>query len=187
MSTDISAAKDVARQAIAAYNTWESAGRPLEASSVISLDHAQVAALIDHTQLKPAAGEDSIRQLCAEAVQYGFASVCVHSGWTRLCAEVLSGTQVKICTVAGFAQGASMTSVKQYEAQQAIEAGASEIDMVINVGRLKDGNYDYVADDIAAVVEVAQARGQGEDHHRGLFAGRLGKGGGVRAGEVRGR
>lgn len=144
---------------MAAFEEWESAGRPAVLRPDVDLSPGQAAKLIDHTQLNPDAGAESIHKLCTEAIQYGFASVCVHSSWTHLCANLLARTPVAVCTVAGFAQGANLTAVKRFEAQQAIDAGASEIDMVIHVGRLKDGNYDYVADDIAAVVNAAHAGG----------------------------
>ncbi len=114
--------------------------------------------MIDHTQLKPDAGADKIRQLCAEAREYDFASVCVNSAWVPLCRDLLDGCAVKVCSVTGFALGANLTAVKRYEAEQAIQAGAREVDMVIAVGRLKDGDYAYVRDDMAAVVEAAHAR-----------------------------
>jgi deoxyribose-phosphate aldolase len=111
--------------------------------------------LIDHTLLKPEASEAQIRHLCAEALEYGFASVCVNAGWVPLCAPLLAGSEVKVCTVVGFPLGATLSTVKVYEATAAIEAGAGEVDMVINVGQLKSGNLTAVYDDIAAVVEAA--------------------------------
>jgi deoxyribose-phosphate aldolase len=115
----------------------------------------QLAALIDHTLLKPDAGETQIRTLCAEARQYGFASVCVNPTWVPLCAESLPGSGVKVCTVIGFPLGATLTEVKAYEAERAIRLGAQEVDMVINLGQLKGSRFVEVHEDIAAVVAVA--------------------------------
>lgn len=114
-----------------------------------------LAALIDHTLLKPDATKKQIEQLIAEAKQYHFASVCVNPYWVAYCAEKLQGTDVKICTVIGFPLGASSTAVKVFETKQAIADGANEVDMVINVGELKSGNFELVKKDIAAVVEAA--------------------------------
>ncbi len=152
-------ARQIAAEAMARLEQWRGGGaRPAPADSV-TLRAADVAALIDHTQLKPDAGAESIRRLCSEAKLYGFASVCVHSGWVPLCKELLAGEPVKVGSVTGFALGANLTAVKRYEAEQAIAAGADEIDMVIAVGRLKDGDYAYVLDDIASVVKAAHAQG----------------------------
>lgn len=118
-----------------------------------------IAALIDHTLLKPEATAEEIRKVCAEARQYGFASVCVNPYWVPLVASELAGCAVKVCTVIGFPLGASMTSVKVAETQAAIAAGAREIDMVENVGELRGGNRDAVREDMRAVVEASHARG----------------------------
>jgi len=111
---------------------------------------------IDHTILKPDATENEIRELCGEAKKYEFASVCVNPGYVSLCSELLKGTPVKVCTVIGFPLGATTTQTKEFEAEQAINNGAEEIDMVINVGRLKQGGYDYVYKDVNQVVLVAK-------------------------------
>ncbi|MGA7836793.1 MAG: deoxyribose-phosphate aldolase, partial [Ignavibacteriaceae bacterium] len=111
---------------------------------------------IDHTILKPDATENEIRELCGEAKKYEFASVCVNPGYVSLCSELLKGTPVKVCTVIGFPLGATTTQTKEFEAEQAINNGAEEIDMVINVGRLKQGDYDYVYKDVNQVVLVAK-------------------------------
>ncbi len=116
-----------------------------------------VAAYIDHTLLKPDATEAQIRQLCAEARSFGFASVCVNPTWVELCANLLAGSPVKTCTVIGFPLGATLTSSKVYETQEVIRLGAQEVDMVINVGRLKDQAYAAVYHDIIAVVDAAHA------------------------------
>jgi len=118
---------------------------------------AQLAATIDHTLLKPEATSAQIRQLCQEAATYGFASVCVNPTWVSLCAEALTGQQSVVCTVVGFPLGATLTAVKVNEAQAAIQLGADEIDMVINIGLLKEQAYAALYADIAAVVAVAHA------------------------------
>ncbi len=115
-----------------------------------------IASIIDHTLLKPEATAAQIEQLCAEAREYGFASVCVNSVYVPLAAKLLSGSAVKVCTVVGFPLGASLTEVKVYEAQQAISKGAQEIDMVLHVGALKDENLSAAHDDIAAIVAECQ-------------------------------
>ncbi len=123
-----------------------------------SIDRVQLARLIDHTLLKPDATKDQIIKLCDEAVRYGFASVCVHPSWVRFCRERLSGCDVMVGTVVGFPLGANTSETKAFETQKAIEDGADEIDMVVNIGRLKSGEYDYVERDIQAVVEAARTR-----------------------------
>ena len=117
----------------------------------------QVAAMIDHTLLKPDATSMQIRQLCQEAHTFGFASVCVNPTWIELCAELLAPSTAKRCTVIGFPLGATLTSTKMKETEEVIRLGAQEVDMVINVGRLKDQNYQAVLDDISAVVQAAHA------------------------------
>ena len=118
----------------------------------------QAAALIDHTLLRPDATHDDILKVCAEAKAHGFASVCVNSCWVSIVAEELAGTPVKVCSVIGFPLGAMLTSAKVAETAAAVTAGASEIDMVQNVGWLRAGALDAVRADIAAVVGEA-ARG----------------------------
>ncbi len=110
-----------------------------------------LAALIDHTILKPEATEDEVRKVCAEAKQYGFASVCVNPHWVPVVAEELRGTPVLVCTVVGFPLGATSTAAKVCEAELAIRAGAQEVDMVMNVGALKGGDVKTVEADIRAV------------------------------------
>jgi deoxyribose-phosphate aldolase len=114
----------------------------------------RVAALIDHTILKPEASRHDVERVCAEAVRYGFATVCVNPAWVPLVAARLRGSSVKVCTVAGFPLGASATEIKAKEAEAAIRVGAHEVDMVMNVGALKSGDADTVRLDIAAVAEV---------------------------------
>lgn len=111
---------------------------------------------IDHTLLKASATQADIIRICAEAKQYSFASVCVNSCYAKLVTRQLRGTDVKTCCVVGFPLGAMSTAAKAYEAKCAVEDGASEIDMVINVGALKEGNDLYVEEDISAVVEAAK-------------------------------
>ncbi|WP_195926968.1 deoxyribose-phosphate aldolase [Turicibacter sanguinis] len=110
---------------------------------------------IDHTILKPETTKAQILTLCEEAKQFNFASVCVNPTWVATCANELKGTDVKVCTVIGFPLGATFKEVKAYETKLAIENGASEIDMVINVGAAKDQNWELVYEDIKAVVETA--------------------------------
>ncbi|ADN02711.1 deoxyribose-phosphate aldolase [Spirochaeta thermophila] len=114
-----------------------------------------LAKMIDHTLLKPTATRAQIEALCDEAVRYGFASVCVNSWWVPLAAKRLSGSGVMVCTVVGFPLGAASTEAKAYEAAQAVVQGAREVDMVINLGLLKGGEYDLVREDIRAVVDAA--------------------------------
>lgn len=111
---------------------------------------------IDHTLLKPEATEEQVKKICDEAKKYQFASVCVNTYYTSLVSEQLEGTNIKTCVVIGFPLGATTKEVKAFETKQAIENGAQEVDMVINVGALKDKKYDEVRDDIKAVVEIAK-------------------------------
>jgi deoxyribose-phosphate aldolase len=113
------------------------------------------ASLIDHTLLKPEATGDDIKRLCEEAARFRFASVCVNPTWVRSAACHLRGTNVPVCTVIGFPLGATLADVKAYEARRVIFDGASEVDMVINIGALKSGDECAVEHDIRAVVEVA--------------------------------
>jgi deoxyribose-phosphate aldolase len=118
-----------------------------------------LAATIDHTLLKPTATEEQIRELCAEALEHRFASVCVQPCWVTLCAQLLENSGVKVCTVVGFPLGVTLTDVKAFEAQRCIALGATEVDMVINLGALKSRQFELVQDDIAAVVNAAHALG----------------------------
>lgn len=113
---------------------------------------------IDHTLLKPDTTKDSILKIVEEAKEYQFASVCVNPHWVSLCYEYLKGTEVKVCTVIGFPLGATSTETKVFETKQAISDGATEVDMVINVGELKSGNDIFVKQDIQAVVEAAKGQ-----------------------------
>jgi deoxyribose-phosphate aldolase len=118
-----------------------------------------IAALIDHTMLRPEATRADIVKLCGEARQYGFATVCINPYWVSLASSELAGTAVKVCTVAGFPLGATSTEAKVAEAAAALRAGAREIDMVINVGALRSGDCDTVKLDIQAVVRVSHDAG----------------------------
>lgn len=119
----------------------------------------ELAAMIDHTVLKPEATPEIIDKACTDALEYGFAAVCVNPCYVDLCVQRLAGTSVAVCSVVGFPLGATLTRVKVYEAGQAIERGASEIDMVIPIGMLKAADYARVLDDIRAVVECCHASG----------------------------
>lgn len=110
--------------------------------------------LIDHTLLKPDATKEEIKKLCQEAAQYDFASVCVNPGWVSYCKEQLEGTRVNVCTVIGFPLGATSTQAKVLETTAALLDGCDEFDMVINIGKLKDGEYEYVEDEIAKLKKV---------------------------------
>jgi deoxyribose-phosphate aldolase len=118
-----------------------------------------IAALIDHTLLRPDATASDIRKLCQEARQYSFASVCVNPYWVSLAAAELEGSPVKVCTVVGFPLGANATAIKVAETEAALLAGALEIDMVLNIGELRGENYEAVRRDIEAVVLAAHEGG----------------------------
>lgn len=114
--------------------------------------------MIDHTILKAFAQQQHIETLCADARKYDFASVCINPCNIPLAKKLLEGTDVKICTVIGFPLGANTTAIKVAETEDAYAMGCDEFDMVINVGALKDGKYDYVRDEIAAVVKAAKGK-----------------------------
>lgn len=134
----------------------------LSASDTLTGIDASIARSIDHTLLRPEATASDIRKVCKEARKYGFASVCVNPYWVALVAGELAGSPVKVCTVVGFPLGANATAIKVAETEGAIRVGAQEIDMVLNIGELRGGNYDVVREDIRAVVNAA---------HRGLKEG----------------
>ena len=117
---------------------------------------SELAAMIDHTQLKAFASRGQIKTLCEEAIAYHFASVCVNPCHVAYAAELLRGTDVKVCTVIGFPLGANTSAVKAFEAQKAVADGADECDMVINIGALKDGDTALVESDIREVVKAAK-------------------------------
>ncbi len=117
-----------------------------------------IAGLIDHTALKPDTTKAQIEKLCSEAIEYGFASVCVNPCYVSLCSQLLKDSKIKVCTVIGFPLGATTTAIKAAEASEAIQNGAKEVDMVINLGAVKTGDFDYVKQDIAAVVQAAKGK-----------------------------
>lgn len=122
------------------------------------MDKKQLAKMIDHTILKPEATSEEIKKLCEEALQYNFASVCVNPTRVKEAYEILKNSDVKVCTVIGFPLGATTTNVKVFETKDAIENGATEVDMVINIGRLKEKDYDFVKEDIKGVVDAAKGK-----------------------------
>ncbi|WP_019637630.1 deoxyribose-phosphate aldolase [Paenibacillus fonticola] len=117
-----------------------------------------IAGMIDHTLLRSDATTEDIKKLTDDAKEYGFASVCVNPAWVAYSAEQLAGTKVKVCTVIGFPLGASTSKTKAYETADAIGSGATEVDMVINIGALKSGSDDIVLRDIQAVADAAAGR-----------------------------
>jgi len=125
----------------------------------IDLTPTEIAHLIDHTLLKPEAVESQIRTVCQEALDYHFASVCVNPTWISLCADLLAGSGVTPCATIGFPLGAMTTASKAFEAADAVTLGATEVDMVINIGRLRGGEWEMVFDDISTVAEVAHGGG----------------------------
>ncbi len=118
----------------------------------------EIAKIIDHTILKPEASTEKLKHLCNEALENNFASVCVNPCNVALAAEILKDSNVKVCTVIGFPLGASTSKVKSFETEDAIKNGAEEVDMVINIGKLKDKDYDYVREDIKAVINSAKGK-----------------------------
>ncbi len=122
-----------------------------------AITKSAVASTIDHTLLKAVGTERGVTDLCAEARKYGFASVCVNPCWVPLCAAELAGTEVMVCTVVGFPLGANASAVKAEEARLAVREGAHEVDMVINIGAAKSGDWSFVEADIAAVAQAARS------------------------------
>lgn len=139
---------------------WESPIRKTSAASVPGSHTAlsPLARFIDHTLLKPEATEVELRQLCEEARAHHFFSVCINPNYVKRAKEFLKGSEVKVCTVAGFPLGASETPVKSFEAAKAVENGADEVDMVIQVGLLKSKKFKEVAEDISAVRKATAGR-----------------------------
>jgi deoxyribose-phosphate aldolase len=133
--------------------TRVSAGVGVDAAGGVEPDLAR---MIDHTLLKPEASVEQVEKLCAEAKKFHFASVCINPSYVPLCAKILKDTDVKVCTVIGFPLGATTSETKAFETERAIRDGATEVDMVINVGRLRSSDYDYVESDIFAVVSTAK-------------------------------
>ena len=124
----------------------------------MELNKAKLAKMIDHTNLKPTATEADIRTICAEAREYGFASVCANPVHVPLLKQELEGSSALVCCVVGFPLGANAKEIKAAEARQAVAEGADEVDMVINIGALKAGQTDTVQEDIAAVVHAAAGK-----------------------------
>ncbi len=118
----------------------------------------EIAKYIDHTLLKADATKSQIETLCNEAKEYGFFSVCVNPTWVSFAANILEGSDVKVCTVIGFPLGATTSETKAFETVNAIHNGAKEVDMVINIGALKSGDLDAVKNDIEAVVNAAKGQ-----------------------------
>src|SRR5215469_1157575 len=137
----------------------EAGAARISAGAAVGPIEADIARLIDHTLLKPEASRDDIRRLCEEALKYGFASVCVNPWNVSQAAELLRGSEVRVCTVAGFPLGATLPQVKVYEAEEAIKLGAQEIDMVLNIGALKSHEDEAVEADIRGVVEASHRGG----------------------------
>ncbi|WP_198025660.1 deoxyribose-phosphate aldolase [Bacillus sp. J37] len=119
---------------------------------------SKIANMIDHTALKADTTRDVIEKLCQEATEYQFASVCVNPTWVDTAAQLLKNSEVKVCTVIGFPLGANTPETKAFETKDAIEKGATEVDMVINIGALKDKNDDLILKDIKAVVDAANGK-----------------------------
>ncbi|MCV9884905.1 deoxyribose-phosphate aldolase [Metabacillus halosaccharovorans] len=119
---------------------------------------SKIANMIDHTALKADTTRDVIEKLCQEATEYQFASVCVNPTWVETAAQLLKNSEVKVCTVIGFPLGANTPETKAFETMDAIEKGATEVDMVINIGALKDKNDDLILKDIKAVVDAANGK-----------------------------
>ncbi len=131
-------------------------GGVIEPKKIRNLDNKnKILSMIDHTLLKANATKKQIEKLCMEAKQYNFASVCVNPAWVEFSAKILENSPVKVCTVVGFPLGATYPQVKAYETKMAIEKGADEIDMVINIGALKSKDYKLVLEDIQAVKQAA--------------------------------
>lgn len=135
------------------------AALPIAVPAPRMLAVADVARQIDHTLLKPDAISEHVLELCEQGRRYQFASVCVHGVWAPLCVEVLADSGIKVAAVAGFPQGATLPAVKAWEARQLVALGVNEIDMVLNVGKLKDGDYRLVYEDVAGVVDECHEGG----------------------------
>ena len=116
---------------------------------------SELAAVIDSTLLKPDATPEDVGRLCREAIKYGFRAVCVNPAYVKLADSLLSKSKVRTCTVVGFPLGATLPEVKIYEAKTVIALGADDVDVVINVGALKAGNYEVVAEELRKIVEIA--------------------------------
>ncbi len=133
----------------------EAGAARISAGAAVGPIESDIARLIDHTLLKPEASRKEIGKLCEEALRYGFASVCINPWNVAQAAEILRGSQVRVCTVVGFPLGATLPQVKVFETEEAIKLGAQEIDMVVNIGALKSAQDDAVEADIRGVVEAS--------------------------------
>jgi len=134
----------------------EAGAARISATSDISQIEAEIAALIDHTQLGPNATREQIQKLCQEAVRFGFASVVINPWYVPLAAEMVRGSSVKVSSVVGFPFGATVPQVKIFETEEVVKLGAQEVDMVINIGALKSGQHEVVESDIRGVVQAAR-------------------------------
>ncbi len=123
---------------------------------IVKLSVQELAGMIDHTLLKQDATFSEIKQLCEEAMRFNFASVCVNPSYVESCFKLIKSSNVKVCTVIGFPLGATTTQVKTLETQEAIKNGAEELDMVINIGRLKDRDYDFIFNDIKTIADLSK-------------------------------
>ena len=152
--------RNIVDQPLAVKKIVENGAERISAGKGIGgeLNDISLARMIDHTMLKPEATNAEITTLCEEAKKYNFASVCINPSNVPLCAQLLRGTQVKVCTVIGFPLGATTTAAKRAEAEEVLNEGAQEIDMVINIGKLKAGDYKYVFNDINQVVLAAKRK-----------------------------
>jgi deoxyribose-phosphate aldolase len=137
----------------------EAGASRISAGAAVGPIESDIARLIDHTLLKPEASREDIRKLCQEALKFGFASVCVNPWNVSQAAELLRGSEVRVCTVVGFPLGATLPQVKVFEAEEVTKLGAQEIDMVINVGALKSALDDVIEQDIRGVVEASHRGG----------------------------
>ena len=124
--------------------------------SELKITPQQLAGMIDHTLLKPDATFPEIKQICEEAIQHNFASVCVNASWVLTCFDMIKSSNVKVCTVIGFPLGATTTQSKLFEAEEAIKNGAEELDMVLNVGKLKDKDYEFVFNDLKTIADLSK-------------------------------
>lgn len=149
---------DCINRCLSKVDTILNSGADRVGSNILNQVPLDIAHLIDHTLLKAEATEDQVRTLCKEALEHTFASVCINPAFVPLAYSMLKGSKVKVCTVIGFPLGSTTTETKVFETKQAIQNGADEIDMVINVGALKSKDYDYVYNDIKEVVKACDGR-----------------------------
>jgi deoxyribose-phosphate aldolase len=156
---EVSDAKPLLKGDLQQRESLPPAARSMTAgASTLAPEVRQLATLVDHTLLRPEATRAQVRQLCEEALRWGFAAACVHSAWVPLVEEQLQGSCVKVGSVVGFPFGVNLTSAKCAEAEAAIQAGAREIDMVMNIGAMRSGDLALVESDVRAVAETCHAR-----------------------------